>query len=191
MMQVPVMESWGRPKNQYPQLYEYQYPGQYGYKYRVVAEKNPLMLGLSLIGAVVLIVLTVLYMLLLSKYIIEHKHHSVITGGVEAFLYILMFLNMILAAAYFYASMADETIYKTIEVYNVFLAIAYGAVHIVALIIWLIVGLSGNAQHMALLGLVILPALGELLVFGITAFGFYYLYKKSPFLLLPVPTRPF
>ncbi len=158
--------------------------GQKDYQYTVVTEKNPVMLGLCLIGSVVLVVLTVVYMLLLSKYIIEHRQHSVITGEVEALIYILLFVNIILALGLFYVATGDEATYKEIEVYLISVAIVYLAIHIIGALIWLILGLS-QPHFMTLLGLLIFPALGELAVFGATVYGFYSLYRKTSLLLLP------
>ena len=168
---------------QFPQQYEFSQP-QLVYQVKARTDKNMLMLGFCIIGAVVLIIISVFFMIWLSKYVIDHKSNSVISGFLEFIVYMVLFFNFVYGVGVYFIAATEESVYRVVEWPVVYTSIAYLAVHIILPIIFLI--MSSNPHYMALFNLLIFPDVVEVVVFGITAFGFYSLYKKSAYTLLPV-----
>ena len=170
-MQVPQPYLQPRPQPFYQIVYK--------------TDKNTLMLTITLLGCIALLALSVIYMIFLSKYIIEHKSDSVVSGAMEAMIYIIMLFNLVYSTGIYYVAANEELVYKAMELPIFYASLTYLAIHVVLPLIFLLL-MFGNPHYSHLLGFLILPDLIEIIVFGVTAFGFYFLYKKSPFVLVPV-----
>ena len=148
-------------------------------------DKNMTMMTIDLVGCVVLLGLSVVIMVWLSKYIIEHKSNSAIPGFLELVIYIMLLFNLVYALGVYFITGMDEGTYKSTEPSIYYCSLSYVGLHILIPLILLLMGI-GTSKYMEALGLIILPALGELAVFIAIAYGFHSLYSKSAFILVPV-----
>eukprot|EP00831_Metopus_contortus_P003114 TRINITY_DN11158_c0_g1_i5.p2 TRINITY_DN11158_c0_g1~~TRINITY_DN11158_c0_g1_i5.p2 ORF type:complete len:151 (-),score=35.73 TRINITY_DN11158_c0_g1_i5:157-609(-) len=110
-------------------------------------------------------------------YIIDHRSKSVLNGFVEIVIYICLLFNLIYAMGIFGVAILNYDFYSTMEVFIFYTSLFYLGAHIIFPIVLLILGLASDNSYMDMLKLLILPDIGEFLVFGVCYLGFAYLYK--------------
>ena len=152
---------------------------------QVKADRDINMLYMCLFGAIALIFLSTLYMILFSKYIIEKRTHSVVPGYLEAIIYVALLFNLVYAVGIYYLCAVDESVYRNFEMPVLYASIAYLVFHVALPILGLFISLADN-RYNGLFEFLLIPDIFQIGVFGACAYGFYKLYKKTAYLLIPM-----
>jgi len=148
-------------------------------------DKDMCMLGITLICAVILMITSTVFMIFLSRYVIEHRSHSVISGFLEAMIYVILIFNMIYAVGVYYLSAGEESTYMAARMMIFYISLGYEAFHLLVPMVLLAMG-SSNPHNTQAFTMLILPDLIEMVVFGASAWGFYKLYKTPKYYLIPM-----
>lgn len=171
-----------------PAVYPYlsEFPYKYSHLPSLKSDKVLLMLRMSLLSALGLIALSIIFTLLLTYYVTNHRSNSVIPGWVVVSLFAILFFNMMYSLGIFYLSSGSEDAYNHSIMITLYMAFAFIGIQFIMLLTIMFMMGAGGEEYKQTFIMLILPAILEWAIYFPLLYGFAYLYKKTKLVWVPI-----